>query len=1158
MKNLIGRCFYTKAKAYFIIFWGLMLFFSLCAKQESLNAIADALKFIQKEFASVPTKLTIDKDAITLTTENDKEIFLFAHIKEIDKIPFLKNISIRNASFKVVNLGTNSKNVQTKVEGEATVLKELNPQGITSKATLTISKSGVALFLDLPVAKTLSTIIPGLKALDNLGLQNVKIIASSYDFFDEEMALDIKKGVMISGSISGGILQEIRKVVPLVPENISIAGLLSSKIEDMYFEAKINSNTWVSPFANIPNTPLLNDIAVRNLSLKISNPKNIQVQLEGESTVLKSLVKPNGITGKATMDIASKGITLWLDIAAEKNTLNAIPGIAALEKLGVQGLKIIASSYDFTDKTKAIDIKKGVMISGSLGGDLFNNIRKIIPTVPENLFVAGLITPDITNMYLEAKISSNQGIYPFAQIPELSKVPLLNDIAIKNLTFKIMNLKNIHAYFEGEATMLKKTVQPDGITGKAILDVSPKGITISLDVPTGKTLSAIIPKAKALDNLGIEGLSLIASSYDFIDEKTKINIKQGITIAGALGGQVVQSIRKAIPVCPEKLMLSGTITPDIANMNLEAKVDLNFDPFKLAGLKANFLILDNLLCRITGSGSIDFSGQVRIKPSDKDDTLIAASTISIQQDGLKLGGKIENMWKNPFGALPGFSIGNLAFELAIIYGDPPVPSGFGLAGEVEAGTKHVKLATKIDVKNLTKIVLVGEISGKDPSLGLSDIVDLLNKSGIKVNTKNMPKLDLHDVDIYISPTETDIGGLKFNQGFRIKGKTWLFDKEGILNVQVGLDGIKAFGFLDEININNGLILITGIGHDGRKGPKMDIELSLARQLFALDSIVKVLGIEQKTLVNFDINGFTCQVHGKILNLYNSELNIESKFNKDFNVRLWGHLENTFSTYLQEKIFDEVKKINQKINDTKQTIADNIKKQIDETFKNSQKPNLTIVNFSPYEVHLVVRARAGGNDMTYDFAPAKENGSSIDTTESFGWRTLRAFDVTIDPKNIHGKKQWRSINLGSSLGQTWIMKIDQSGNVDSITVEKTDSDSLRGMWQAFENTFKDIAKSGSNFLVDAANNIANIVLDGVELNSKIIQELAMLTKKAIDIKKVSFDCNAKDIVNTSILPGVTIEGSFMGKEFKLKTSLDLNNLNTTVKILTKEIVLPKKN
>lgn len=443
---------------------------------------------------------------------------------------------------------------------------------------------------------------------------------------------------------------------------------------------------------------------------------------------------------------------------------------------------------------------------------------------------------------------------PFEKIPEAKKIPGLKDIAIKQLSLSFDANKNIT--FSGLCNLLGVQANVDIQVAK---QNAQKSVRLKAKPTEAVTLTKLLPilNETPLKGLGFSDLQIVVSPQEYTDSDTGLTFNAGFSLVGTmqLEGPLFQNVRKLLPILPKESFVLCTIGDEPQFMLRVA------DHFSLGGDTS----LENIFFNIqvhkqppTGT-RVEMGLKTKIKtklPKEKDFSLFTGE-VSIPLDPsmptIDVKGTMQGTWNNVLN-LKGISISEVAFELGASIATGFTPTKVAFAGTLVIGDKKVKMATKTSKDG--EFVLYGKLDGE---LGLSDILSLANKTGLKIPKDKIPDFSLKNVEVKIAPQAATIGELIFTKGktfigeLTIKGCDFLKSDSGNLKAMLNLTmddiSINGKGSMSAISLAN-VLKITGAGLDNKKGtpddgPTIKLMLSPFEQSFVLSGEIDLLGIHSE-------------------------------------------------------------------------------------------------------------------------------------------------------------------------------------------------------------------------------------------------------------------------------------------------------------------------
>jgi len=488
-------------------------------------------------------------------------------------------------------------------------------------------------------------------------------------------------------------------------------------------------------------------------------------------------------------------------------------------------------------------------------------------------------------------------------------------------------------------------------------------------------LSTMIPEVKGtfIDNLDFTQIHFIISSAPHrrmdLMPPYPLLVNRGINLFATLDlknlpidkeqEDLLKVFREAFPLFPKRVLFQGAIGPALTDLNVKAMLNLDIDLRKLSLPPALELLrppirLSNFGIGIIGDGpAVNAFGQIEFFPPGQKNSLTFMAMGSFNPNGLDISGTMLGTWDLKFIeeltkiklTLSDCSLNlgwdftvsqQLASATATVGGvGALIPSIFGIAGAIQIGKTKVGAKIKIEGDN----VMDWGLEAFANRLSLKDLVDFYLEQakilGISVPIKedDIPELGLFDARILLSLKGTIIGGVRIPPGFNVKGTLKWHDfitrKDvfTLLDIGMSLDGITGRGTFPEINI--GPLLVSGKGLDDQqqqKGPAIDIELSMKRQVFMLTGLVKFFGAESETYIYLGKKGIKFETMTKFFDLFEVELKGEATGSgKNLDFIIDGHLKNDFVQFLKKGVGSAIETLNKQAQAELSKAQDNVKK-----------------------------------------------------------------------------------------------------------------------------------------------------------------------------------------------------------------------------------------
>lgn len=597
--------------------------------------------------------------------------------------------------------------------------------------------------------------------------------------------------------------------------------------------------------------------------------------------------------------------------------------------LGITGIRIDDLEFSFDRKVKSTNQKNTFVTTGSFSG------TAIIGSVKTSL------------------VYNFPGDFVFkTQIPEIDFSPVIQDLCGPQALMGIsvptnvtnVKLKNIDLM----AAPQQKTFSISGGSplGESELIVSKNqqgkwAFIAAFAPPKSWKFSALDQSLKPMDSLSFGNSSLILSSaadrsvpLTVIDVPSDISISKGLTFFAAL----------------DVANLGMKDLMDISTINVSTNIDRNPANIKLAAsMGGTFKITDTVsmgdmnffLKPAPSNFELGISGAVLAKIDSSDLTFVGKMGIKPIDRSAAFAATMLGFWKNPFG-VKGLTVGNLAIEVGIGIVPPPAVAApiVGLAGTIKVGTVEGSAAVKADTANPNKSMIAASFNRLYLKEVIQTFCDKKVYNGIPKEIRNtVLNAGLEDVGVYVVPQPTTIGELFYEQGFKFQGKLSIgdFDAQFLFLLSYS-EGFAIKASMDPIKIGK-VFELKGVGNI--PGPTLDVDLRLGgKPGILIAGMVKVLGLEAKTLVTISDKGFLFFVEGKIFELFKASLTVSG-----------GNLKNGGDFYIKAEMKNDLiaelrKKARKGIQDAAKAATKEIEKaqkDIDKAQKEVNKINGNIAS-----------------------------------------------------------------------------------------------------------------------------------------------------------------------------------------------------------------------
>ncbi len=280
----------------------------------------------------------------------------------------MKGLKISDATIKASYTFATHKLADVFIEGDVSASPVAGKAGVQLKGDLMSDQHSFV--VTLPSKLKIASKLPGLKALDGLTLEDVRVIYSLWDYNDPDLKMAVKNGLNFSGTIVFvGPLAPVAQLTKL--KQITVAGAIAQTGVGSQFSAKLPGEFSFGPMGKATDLSLVMaleaagpevGIAVGNLALTVPNLSlpQLSAKLLLGSTMgtidaqLKEPIKdPFGIKGLTISNVAIQNTSF---------TYSAPPVIT---QLGLSGT--IKLGDKFIDIAGANEVGKPLTLVGQLG-----------------------------------------------------------------------------------------------------------------------------------------------------------------------------------------------------------------------------------------------------------------------------------------------------------------------------------------------------------------------------------------------------------------------------------------------------------------------------------------------------------------------------------------------------------------------------------------------------------------------------------------------------------------------------------------------------------------------------------------------------------------------------------------------------------------------
>lgn len=459
-----------------------------------------------------------------------------------------------------------------------------------------------------------------------------------------------------------------------------------------------------------------------------------------------------------------------------------------------------------------------------------------------------------------AKSLSDKPIKPFKNIISIKQIA---DIEISNPGIGMRPDKTF--YITGQTNILnfKSNVQ---------LEIKSKNeITLKSNPPQKWRLSQAIKGLKntLFDELDLSDIKIIVTTFPHFDPELGITLNKGFNLLAEanLSGGKFAGAKNLFSTLDQKLKLAGSFGDSVSDIYFSVAL-----PVKELNL-SDKAVLQNVSFFLSGEGpAIGLKAQILIKPSKEDNELLFTGSIAIDTatsvGGGTLSATLQGEWPHPLG-IKGINLSDVAVE-----GTLPGLTNLGFTGTLLIGkNKKIIIGSKYSVDG--QIVLLGEYQGK---ILLEDLIGIILKSNpnttINKFKDKFPDIGFQDILFKFAPLAAQIGEISFDPGISLKGSLIILNKTGKINLNLSSEGIFAQGSLDKFKL--GPIEINGSGLDGipntyDDGPVIDFVLSPETQHLILSGLIDLKILKGQADIHLNSDAINIYLLGNLFNLFETTL-----------------------------------------------------------------------------------------------------------------------------------------------------------------------------------------------------------------------------------------------------------------------------------------------
>lgn len=287
-------------------------------------------------------------------------------------------------------------------------------------------------------------------------------------------------------------------------------------------------------------------------------------------------------------------------------------------------------------------------------------------------------------------------------------------------------------------------------------------------------------------------------------------------------------------------------------------------------------------------------------------------------------------WQDPFG-LPYVAICNLLSSFAIMPG-VLIPSGIEYGGEVRIGNDDCgTVITALGYIGIDRIspqenYLYTEVQGE---LTIASLLDAFCVSGINLPaplaSTGFPNGFLVSFALFekvLSHIE-----LTIPPGFRFSGTLNILGLSLHADLTIGIpDGINMTVVLPAINVGNGLLVMSASRSNRGQGPTLQAEISPRGVNMQANGFLSVLGISLETNLSITNSGYSFNIEGRMLNLFQAELTIRAPYGNLLSAQY--EIRGSFKSDFFSRIENSIISVAERVADEANAIVDGLQRDVE--------------------------------------------------------------------------------------------------------------------------------------------------------------------------------------------------------------------------------------
>lgn len=403
-----------------------------------------------------------------------------------------------------------------------------------------------------------------------------------------------------------------------------------------------------------------------------------------------------------------------------------------------------------------------------------------------------------------------------------------------------------------------------------------------------------------------------------------IDIKGELNLPGELS--------KYLGIGETKLSVIGSVNSKTKKLSIAA--DLSSESIPLGN--QDILVFKNAFIEFyleAGKPGLCIGGKLELRPPNESPKLLNGE-VSIDLTGqIFAEAWMDGTWRNPFGISDQVYIYDPGIGIGVDISKPPFPLPIlGIQGGLSVGNadpEKARFGGKVTLALNAGDPTQNMLDAQNINANLYDIISTFYPKGMPSHLSSLlKKTQISNARLTIVPpgNGVEIFGNHYEPGINASGVFQLGGHTGALLLSINENEIQAYGGLSAIKYT-GFELT---GSNGTGGPEAYLLVPANNPsggLFGLDGKLKVLGIETSANVYMSDQGFNLTVNGKILDAFESTIDIAGTDIMDGgSIYIHANMKTDLFNKINEIAADEIGKVaketNAKFDEAKQGLEVN--------------------------------------------------------------------------------------------------------------------------------------------------------------------------------------------------------------------------------------------